>query len=171
MKSPFLNENCLDYDKMFFGRHFCQFNNVTIGAISGISVNRSTLGLPDDKDEGAYVDLEPVMQTYNKIVQSENQHNAAPVFSSNAHTQETRLVKFNNERTYGRLRRCMYNQIAVTHIPFQPGDSGTCIYVCDNSLKAYGCIGMAIANHPGPQGGAIVTPMKEILKTFHVDIQ
>ncbi|CAC5422287.1 unnamed protein product [Mytilus coruscus] len=179
MKSPFLNDNCLNYKKMFYGRHFCQFYNVTIGATSGIAVNASNLFLNEDTDEGTYIDLKDIMHTYNNIVQSENQHNAhpsilsraEPVFSSNAHTQERRLRHVDNERTARRLRRCMYNQIAVTHIPFQPGDSGTCVYVCDNSLKAYGCIGMAIANYPGPDGGAILTPMTEILKTFHVDIK
>lgn len=179
LKSPFLNENCLDYEKMFYGKHFSQFHNVTIGAISSISVNGSKIVVPEDKDDGIHVDLETIVDTFKRVMQSENQQNvqssmfssAAPVFSNNAHTQETRLLKLDKERTYRRLSRSMYNQIAVTHIPFKPGDSGTCVYVCDNSLGAYGCMGMAIANHPGPDGGVILTPMKEILKTFHVDIQ
>lgn len=135
--------------------------------------------MPEDKENGINVDLETIIDTYNKIIQSENQQNghsslfnsAAPVFSNNVHTHETRLLKLDKERTYRRLSRSMYNQIAVTHIPFKPGDSGMCVYVCDNSLNAYGCMGMAIANHPGPDGGVILTPMKEILKSFHVDIQ
>lgn len=179
MRSPFLNENWLDHDKMFYGRHFRQFDHVTVGAVSNITVNRtSTICVREDKEEGIHVDRETVMDTYNRIRKSENQTSAhsstfsstAPVFSNDAHLQETRLKKVDKERTFRRLSRCMFNQITVTHIPFKPGDSGTCIYVCDNSLEKYGCIGMAIANHPDVDGGVIVTPMKEILKSFPVKI-
>lgn len=179
MSSPLLNENWLDHDKLFYGKHFRQFDNVTVGAVSGICVNRqSTIDVREDKEEGINVDRETVMDTYKRIIQSENQTSAhssnfsssAPIFSNDAHLQETRLKKLDKERTLRRLSRCMYNQIVVTHIPFQPGDSGTCIYVCDNTLDKYGCIGMAIANHPDVDGGVIVTPMKEILKSFPVKI-
>lgn len=163
---------------MFHGISFRQFENVTFGATSGLSSNISTMHMPEEKEEGIHVDREPIMETYKKVVESENQassnsclfSNGPPIFSSNAHLQETRLKKVDKQRTLRRLSRCMYNQISVTQIPFQPGDSGTCIYVRDNSLNVFGCIGMAIANHPDLAGGVIVTPMKDILKTFHVDI-
>ncbi|CAC5375747.1 unnamed protein product [Mytilus coruscus] len=171
MKSPFLNENWLDHEKIFYGKSVLQFINVTVGGRSSISVNTQST---KEKDEGLDIDRETVIETYKTIVQLENVAtlcSTAPVFSNDTHLQETHLIKVDEERTRKRLSRCMYTQIAVTHIPFQSGDSGTCIYVCDNSLERYGCIGMAIANHPGIDGGAIVTPMKDILKTFHVDIQ
>lgn len=175
--SPFLNDNYLDCDKIFQGISFRQFDNVTVGAKSGVRLNRSTLHMAEDREEGLHVDREPITETYRRVVESETQSSSnaclfstrAPIFSNNAHLQETRLRRLDRERTLRRVSRCMYNQIAVTQIPFQPGDSGTCIYVRDNSPRMLGCIGMAIANHPGLDGGVIVTPMKDILKTFHVD--
>lgn len=177
MISPFLNDNCLDCDKMFQGISFRQFDNVTVGGKSGFRLNSSTFHMTEDREVGLHVDREPITETYRRIVESENQSSShaclygssASIVSDNAHLQETRLKKVDKERTLKRLSRCMYNQIAVTQIPFQPGDSGTCIYVRDNNHHVFGCIGMAIANHPGLDGGVIVTPMKDILKTFHVD--
>lgn len=174
MVSPFLNENCLDTDKMFYGCSYRQFTNISIGAVSKISVNVSTIEEREEKEEGIGIDLESIVDTYEKIVQVEKSStfsSTAPVFYTNAHLQEIRLKKVDKERTLRRLSRCMFNQLAATHIPFLPGDSGTCIYVCDNKIKKYGCIGMAIANHPGLDGGVVLTPMKEILKNFHLDIK
>ena len=55
---------------------------------------------------------------------------------------------------------CMYNQIAV-NLGLNPGDSGTCIYIVEETKRKNGCIGMAIAFCPGL---TIVTPLKDILK-------
>lgn len=179
MSSPFLNENFVDYQKLFRGRHFRQFENVCIGAKSRLTVNKSKIDEMEDKDEGVNIDLENIVDTFNDVVKSENTNIAGPstfsctnqVVYDEAHIQQTRLMRVDNERTRRRLSRCMYNQIAITNIPFQKGDSGTCIYVHDSTLNVGGCIGMAIANNPGRDGGVVVTPMKEILKTFHVKIQ
>lgn len=56
----------------------------------------------------------------------------------------------------------MYNQLAL-NLSLNLGDSGTCIYVTDNKTQK-GCLGMAIAFFS--TGQCIVTPLKEILKTF-----
>lgn len=53
-----------------------------------------------------------------------------------------------------------YNQLAVSNIPFQQGDSGACVYITDGYIES-GCLGMAIADYPG--GGCIVTPMATLL--------
>lgn len=71
-----------------------------------------------------------------------------------------------------RTSRRVYNQIYIPKIPFQQGDSGTCIYVKGSDSDANplgGCIGMAIATHP--QGGCIATPIKAILKHFKLRIK
>ncbi|VDI47050.1 Hypothetical predicted protein [Mytilus galloprovincialis] len=54
-----------------------------------------------------------------------------------------------------------YNQLAVSNIPFQQGDSGACVYITDGYIES-GCLGMAIADYPG--GGCIVTPMATLLE-------
>lgn len=86
--------------------------------------------------------------------------------TSDVHMQHTCLQKTGDRLTKKRTSRRMYNQIHVSNIPFQPGDSGTCIYT---KTPIQGCIGMAIANHP--EGGCIATPIKEILKHFKIKIR
>lgn len=77
------------------------------------------------------------------------------------HMQKT-VLKMNVERCERKSRK-MFNQIYIPDIPFDMGDSGTCIYVV---APIKGCIGMAIANHP--KGGCIATPIREILKYFKI---
>ncbi|VDH91574.1 Hypothetical predicted protein [Mytilus galloprovincialis] len=82
------------------------------------------------------------------------------------HMQHAFLKKTGKNMAIKRTSRRVYNQIYISNIPFQPGDSGTCIYVLS---PVQGCIGMAIADHP--LGGCIVTPIMDILKHFKIRIK
>ncbi|XP_052084311.1 uncharacterized protein LOC127721578 [Mytilus californianus] len=82
------------------------------------------------------------------------------------HMQQAILKKTGQNMAVKRTSRRVYNQLYISNIPFQPGDSGTCIYVLN---PVQGCIGMAIADHP--QGGCIATPIMDILKHFKIRIK
>ncbi|CAC5379243.1 unnamed protein product [Mytilus coruscus] len=82
------------------------------------------------------------------------------------HMQQAFLKKTGQNMAVKRTSRRVYNQLYISNIPFQPGDSGTCIYVLS---PVCGCIGMAIADHP--QGGCIATPIMDILKHFKIRIK
>ncbi|XP_063436533.1 uncharacterized protein LOC134717962 [Mytilus trossulus] len=82
------------------------------------------------------------------------------------HMQHAFLKKTGKNMAIKRTSRRVYNQIYISNIPFQPGDSGTCIYVLS---PVQGCIGMAIADHP--LGGCIATPIMDILKHFKIRIK
>lgn len=84
----------------------------------------------------------------------------------NVHMQKAFLKKTNKTMDIKRITRRVYNQLYISNIPFQPGDSGTCIYVLS---PVQGCVGMAIADHP--QGGCIATPSMDILKHFKIRIK
>ncbi|VDH91577.1 Hypothetical predicted protein [Mytilus galloprovincialis] len=82
------------------------------------------------------------------------------------HMQQAFLKTTGKNMAIKRTSRRVYNQLYISNIPFQPGDSGTCIYVLS---PVQGCIGMAIADHP--QGGCIATPIMDILKHFKIRIK
>lgn len=65
---------------------------------------------------------------------------------------------------YGKIT--MFNQLCLYGMQFQPGDSGTCVYIHTpgNFNRQTGCIGMLIGQ--STSGHSILTPMKEILKIF-----
>ncbi|XP_052081010.1 uncharacterized protein LOC127718976 [Mytilus californianus] len=62
----------------------------------------------------------------------------------------------------------MFNQLCLYGMDFQPGDSGTCVYVDNSSYfsRQTGCIGMLIGQ--STCGHYVLTPMKEILKAFEL---
>lgn len=82
------------------------------------------------------------------------------------HMQHTFLKATGLEMRKRRVSRGCYNQIYISNVPCQRGESGTCIYVLS---PVRGCIGMAIASHP--QGGCIATPIMDILNHFNIRIK
>lgn len=92
-----------------------------------------------------------------------NTHNRFSEIIDDIHMQKTYLRKAFETEKRDRTSRQMFGQIYISNIPFEPGDSGTCIYV---THPVQGCIGMAVANHPN--GGCIATPIMEILKYFKI---
>lgn len=82
------------------------------------------------------------------------------------HMQQTFLKATGLEMKKRRVSRRCYNQINISNVRCEQGDSGTCIYV---TSPVCGCIGMAIASHP--QGGCIATPIMDILNHFNIRIK
>ncbi|CAC5408073.1 unnamed protein product [Mytilus coruscus] len=108
-------------------------------------------------------------ESVENIMQKVALHHTKSSFSAiigNVHMQHVILRKTGDNMTTKRTMRRVYNQLYISNIPFQPGDSGTCIYVLS---PVKGCIGMAIANHP--LGGCIATPIMDILKYFKIGIK
>lgn len=167
LKSIFLNDNCLDHKELFYGKY--KFQTVTVGCVSGVNVCQSVC-MEKEPEVPEYVEFEPITKTYEDIVKSEASNSMSTVVSvlaTDIHTQAIRLKMVDDKRKVERISRRMYKQIHISNIPFQQGDSGTCIYVCDNNHQLFGCIGMAVSLHP--TSGCIATPMKEILKHFQID--
>lgn len=76
------------------------------------------------------------------------------------------LVRMPSHLQYGDIT--MYNQLCLYGMQFQPGDSGTCVYVDTPAVfsRHTGCIGMLIGQ--STCGHYVLTPMNEILKAFEL---
>lgn len=154
MSSPYLNECCLDYREV--GTNLALITR-SCGIISGLKECTDKIKIEGEKT------LE--FNTLSESVRQMVIQNPRPTdVSELVHFQEQiRQVEAAELQSPSKVQVC--NQISFRKAHFQPGDSGTCIYVVGPDGKL-GCIGMAIASHP--DGGCIVTPIKAILSALRI---
>lgn len=150
MKSPYLNDNCLDYKLIGTLR---KLHVISAGAISSVQEVTSNIHI----EEQHQAEFETLIHSVEQMCVSSD-------ILDSVHLRTALDKVEQNELKYPRICT-LYNQISLRNLIFLQGDSGTCIYVKDESGLT-GCIGMAIAAHP--DGGCIITPMTAILSYFKI---
>lgn len=156
LRSPFLNDNCVDYRSLCYSHSKIDIATVSVGATTGVAQLNCNITVNKDID----IEMEP-----DKLLQEAITHNTVSRIVSDVHMQSTFLARKAGTAKIKRMTRKLYGQMHISNIPFEAGDSGKCIYV---TAPVTGCIGMAIANHP--TGGCIATPIMEILKHFNIRV-
>lgn len=163
LKSPFLNDNCVDYKQFCHPYLSCQIATLSFGAVTGTV--KSICGIKDEVETCIDMDMSESSEErmdVDTLGLETAIYKTSNTVEGDVHWQTTFLAK-TERKMLKRISRKMYGQIHISNIPFHPGDSGTCIYVTE---PFQGCIGMGIANHP--MGGCIATPIMEILKHFNI---
>ncbi|VDI73711.1 Hypothetical predicted protein, partial [Mytilus galloprovincialis] len=154
MSSLYLNECCVDYK--FVGT-LIALQTRSCGLISGLQHVIDNIVIESERK----LELKTLMECVTGMeIRNPKPHN----ISEKVHFKEI-IKKVADEEKKSPSSFTFYNQISFSNVPFQQGDSGTCIYAV-GPHGIYGCIGMAIATHP--DGGCIVTPIKPILSAFRI---
>lgn len=154
MSSPYLNECYLDYREV--GTNF-ELITRSCGIMSGLKECTNQIKIEGEKT----LEFNTLSESIRQMV---IKHTRPKDVSELVHFQEqVRHVEAAELQSPSKVLVC--NQISFRNAHFQPGDSGTCIYVVGPDGKL-GCIGMAIASHP--DGGCIVTPIKAILSALKI---
>lgn len=155
MKSRYLHDGHIRKKHKLYGKNV---KVVCPGAVSGwkdpdtsLILHKPKIPLAVEGVESASANLRTRSMEYIKTHVKESVHTQIIAI-----TNESRTVEAESDRAVR-----FYNQLAVPNIPFQQGDSGSCVYITDGN-KETGCLGMAIATLP--EGGCIVTPMDKLLQ-------
>ncbi|CAC5366264.1 unnamed protein product [Mytilus coruscus] len=125
--------------------------------------------------QGVIVKWEDVAEQFEKL----KIMNPKPILvATDAHFQTKLIPKLGEEEENNPRFVRFYHQLLMENLPFEKGDSGTCIYIVDDQshtkdtkeANSTGCIGMAIADVIDSKGKkkVIVTPMEAILEALRL---
>lgn len=177
MKSPYIDENY----KTIENRKGVMKARIA-GAISGY-IERDVIFEDYDKIKENFKDKttmhgvpakwEDISEQFEKV----KTMNPKPLsVSTDAHFQTKLITKLGEEEEQNPRFVRFYHQLLMENLPFEKGDSGTCIYIVEDKSKesndenSTGCIGMAIADFTDSKGKkkVIVTPMEAILDALRL---
>lgn len=177
MTTPYLNDN-YKLHKMDEGtmkarlvgaKSGCFERNVSYEDYDNIKEN-----FQDDRQHGVTAQWSGLGEEYQII----NERHPKPLLvGSNVHFSTVTVPNLDKKIKHDRGYVYFYNQLLMENLPFEHGDSGTCIYIVedksyereDKQPNSKGCIGMAIGSYDDIRDNRrkiIVTPMHAILKAL-----